>query len=740
MSLPFAFWKSSAVASALFVNTKSLALDGVNQYVKFSDTTGFPEIAGMTISCWFFNNGDDGIDRFIWGGITSSNRYVYCRQTQTNQIAVGLRNGDIAGVINYLGTIPLNAWTHLAVTWESDGIGNLFEQKVYKNGVLAGTDSDTSFTPSNANFFPSVFAIGEYENATTGPSGTPFDAPIDQVVLWNVVLSESEIKELVQLRDIEDHSQYAEVTNWYEFEDDDIVGTTLTDKAGTEDGTLINGATNTVCIPYPYPYQLGAANNTIIQLSDGGWAWDFDGVNDSMDITSGGGATLTEGSTSIWMKYDFAKNWSGVDGIYTLYIDGSNYIQLFYQASVDAFDFRYNGGGSIKTVSVNYDDMPARGSWFNIVLTYSITDDEAKIIINGIEKGSVSSLTAMTGAIASINLGSLGAVTGYNGLYKITDVCNFNKALSTAEALEIYNDHQPRNEMNESLSGYILGYWRGRNSSIGTGGVLDMSTNSNNGTMTNMTDDDVVYDFPRTAFDLVNGNQGSFKFDGVNQYGSIQNSENFNFGDGAGTDNAYSIGFWAKNDNSSNYIITKFGDTIPTREWRIQLTSSTINFRLYSYDGTANYLNLAKTITNWDTGWNFFMITYDGSKTSAGLKLHFNNEDITLGTMTGTYLGSAKTIQLAEIARYNNNTYHDGLVGPIAFFNKELNSCEYQEVYNDGSPVDLKESTLADDGSLVNYYRFDNTNSNTLIIDEVGSNDIDLFNTPMIEKGVYPTN
>lgn len=260
--------------AAIFKSTKSLSLNGTDQYVKFDSTTGFPEIADMTISCWFFNNGDDGVDRYIWGGITSNNRYVYCRQTNTNQILVALRNGDIAGITDFVSTIPLNAWTHLAVTWESDGIGNLFEQKVYINGVLDGIDSDTSFTPSNANFFPSVFAIGEYENGTTGvPSGTPFDAPIDQVVLWDVVLSPSEIKELVQLRDIEKHSQYGSVTNWYEFEDDDITGTTLTDRAGTKNGEIINGATNNVCVPYPYSYQLDASNYTALQLSDGGWAW-----------------------------------------------------------------------------------------------------------------------------------------------------------------------------------------------------------------------------------------------------------------------------------------------------------------------------------------------------------------------------------------------------------------------------------------------------------------------------------
>ena len=720
-----------------YINRKSLSIDGVNQYVKFSDTTGFPEIAGMTISCWFFNNGDDGTDRYIWGGITSSNRYVYCKQTNTNQILVALRNGDIAGIANYLGTIPLNAWTHLAVTWESDGIGNLFEQKVYINGVLEGTDSDTSFTPSNANFFPSVFAIGEYENGTTGlPSGTPFDAPIDQVVLWNVVLSESEIKELIQLRDIEDHSQYAEVTNWYEFEDDDIVGTTLTDKAGTEDGTLINGATNTVCIPYPYPYQLGAANDTIIQLSDGGWAWDFDGVNDSIDITSGGGATLTEGSTSIWMKFDFAKTHGGVDGVYTLYIDGSNYIQLFYQASVDAFDFRYQGGGSIKTARVDYDDMPSRGRWFNIILTYSITDDAAKILINGVEKASVSSLTAMTGSISSVNFGSLGAVTGYNGLYKITDVCNFNKALSAAEALEIFNNNQPRNEMNESLSGDIVGYWRGRNSSIGTGSVLDMSTNSNNGTMVNMTETDVVYQYPRTAFDLANGNEGSFKFDGSTQYVNVPNSSDLTFTNGSGTDSPFTVAFWINSDDIAyNSVITK------ASEFKI-LANSSSQYYLQLFSGRTNSLSV-RTDTSYTAGkWQFIAMTYDGNGAVGGVGsivvyLDGDEGSSTDEGSTGTYAGMTNTGNPIQIGLTLDEMNMNG----VTFFNRVLTGCEVRELYNSGSPINISNFTAT--STAISHWRMDATDDPTgTVTDTVGSNNGTATNMTAgsLETDNYPTN
>ena len=712
-----------------YINRKSLSIDGVNQYVKFSDTTGFPEIAGMTISCWFFNNGDDGIDRYIWGGITSSNRYVYCTQSNTNQISVAVRNGDIAGVLNFISNVPVNAWTHLTVTWESDGIGNLFEQKVYLNGVLAGTDSDTLFTPSNANFFPSVFAIGEYENATTGPSGRPFDAPIDQVVLWNVVLSESEIKELVQLRDIEDHSQYAEVTNWYEFEDDDIVGTTLTDKAGTEDGTLINGATNTVCIPYPYPYQLGAANDTILQLSDGGWSWDFDGVNDYITYPTSPLLGSSAFSLSIWINQEtLANEWA----IYKL-----NEFELAADSSSLLFFRAYDTSASnfIQVALTSY--TPPEENWIHVVVTCNGNGSQTGLTmyVNGTvfaqTKSFLGTYTQMqnTGNPLSVSKPSAGFKS------RMTDFIMWDKELSSAEVLEIYNYNSPRNEMSQSLSSNITGYWRGRNSSIGSGAVLDMSTNTNNGTMTNMTETDVVYQYPRTAFDLANGNEGSFKFDGSTQYVNVPNSSDLTFTNGATVDDAFTVAFWINTDDiASNDIIVK------SNEFLIGGNSSS-RYYLRLYTDATNYLSV-RTDTSYTAGkWQFIAITYDANGVVGGVGSIVVYVDGDEGSSTdegstGTYTGMTNTgnsIQIGDTSEMNMNG--------VTFFNRVLTGCEVRELYNSGSPINISNFTAT--STAISHWRMDATDDPTgTVTDTVGSNNGTATNMTAgsLETDNYPTN
>jgi len=716
------------VKAALLTNTKSLVLDGVNQYMSVPDSNDLSFGDGVTdnpftISTWIKPTLDTGFDDLITKPteyqINISTSYLYFK-LMDNSVNIYIR----ARLTINNTELKDGNWHHVTCTYDGSGVNSGL--KVYIDGSLYTTVNNSLGSYTAMDNLGGDVGIGD----------TTYSGNIDQTILWDKELTFDEIRELIQLRDLTQHSAYANIVSWWEFDDEDITGTTVADRVGINDGTLINGATNTVCIPYPYLYQLEADNYTSLQNSDGGWSWDFDGSNDSIDITTGGGATLTEGSTSIWMKFDFAKTHGGVDGVYTLYIDGTNYIQLFYQVSVDAFDFRYNGGGSIRTARVNYEDMPPRGSWFNIILTYSITDDEAKILINGVEKASVSSLTAMTGSISSVNFGSLGAVTGYNGLYKITDVCNFNKALSAAEALEIFNNNQPRNEMNESLSGDIVGYWRGRNSSIGTGSVLDMSTNSNNGTMVNMTETDVVYQYPRTAFDLANGNEGSFKFDGSAQYVNVPNSSDLTFTNGSGTDSPFTVAFWINSDDIAyNSVITK------STEFAI-LANSSSQYYLKLFSGRSNTLSV-RTDTSYTAGkWQFIAMTYDGNGAVGGVGSIVVYLDGDEGSSTdegsaGTYAGmnnSGTPIQIGI-------TLDEMNMNGVTFFNRVLTGCEVRELYNSGSPISISNFTAS--ATAISHWRMDATDDPTgTVTDTVGSNNGTAISMTAgsLETDNYPTN
>ena len=75
------------------------------------------------------------------------------------------------------------------------------------------------------------------------------------------------------------------------------------------------------------------------------------------------------------------------------------------------------------------------------------------------------------------------------------EVALFDDELSLAQIQNIYNSGTPTDLSSES---YLLGYWR-NGDPTGTGAyptIVDQSSNSNDGTMNNMSSSDIVTDVP----------------------------------------------------------------------------------------------------------------------------------------------------------------------------------------------------------------------------------------------------
>ena len=86
------------------------------------------------------------------------------------------------------GTVPLNQWTHVAATMD----GTPRTVKLYINGVLAGTHTMDDY-----------FGYGSGWPATAYPNNNPliiggndnyFEGNIDEVRVWNVVRSQTQIQ------------------------------------------------------------------------------------------------------------------------------------------------------------------------------------------------------------------------------------------------------------------------------------------------------------------------------------------------------------------------------------------------------------------------------------------------------------------------------------------------------------------------------------------------------------------
>ena len=215
------------------------------------------------------------------------------------------------------------------------------------------------------------------------------------------------------------------------------------------------------------------------------YSLDFDGVNDYVNI-----ANITESqgidslSVSAWVKpaaeltnMIIAKHAGGTSGSWYLAIP-----------SADTFRFVILNASSTRVEhDVSY--TITLGQWYHLVGVYNGTD--IKLYINGVETGVASSQTGLIKTVTtSVRIG-----TYQNNAWffqgNIDEVALFDTDLSGAEASAIYNSGVPTDLSGESD---LIGYWRNGdpNGTAAFPTITDDSSNSYNGTMTNMASGDIV--------------------------------------------------------------------------------------------------------------------------------------------------------------------------------------------------------------------------------------------------------
>jgi hypothetical protein len=137
----------------------------------------------FSISCWVkLNSYNPNNEKGIWGCGTSGNHLISLYIQNSNNAFVFVNWGETDIVTNFIPI--LNTWYHTVVTVNPNGAelyidGNLIGSVVYP---LPLNSSWTNFSLSN-------FYID-------GPAGYPIDAVIDEVGIWDLVLTSDQILNL----------------------------------------------------------------------------------------------------------------------------------------------------------------------------------------------------------------------------------------------------------------------------------------------------------------------------------------------------------------------------------------------------------------------------------------------------------------------------------------------------------------------------------------------------------------
>ena len=232
------------------------------------------------------------------------------------------------------------------------------------------------------------------------------------------------------------------------------------------------------------------------EIKETNYALDFDGTEDY--VAADGVTSNLDSSTglpftvSAWAYPDTTNN----EAIWAFNKTGNNDENLnllFYARGGSTKKFyHYDRGSSSWTLSTNTFET---GEWHHIVVVVD-SSGNGKLYVNGGEEGTWSNGTNTSADRFSIGQEYDGSGSTASDFFdgKIDEVAVWNVALSAADVTALYNSgiglKASANSGNYDNSGDLVGYWKFNE---GTGSTLtDNTSNSNNGTLTNMDSSDWV--------------------------------------------------------------------------------------------------------------------------------------------------------------------------------------------------------------------------------------------------------
>ena len=220
-------------------STKSIALDGVDDYVDCGNDSSLQIAESITVSAWF-KTSDNGNQMVIAGRghiySTTLSSWVLFRRTN-NGIGVQLRSGNsFQYVLSTSNTYNDGQW-HNVIFTRNISSGNL---KLYVDGLLQNT---TSGVTSNFNNLTQNTTIG----ADT-QSAEFFSGLIDEVAIFNSELSASDATSIYNGGVPNDLASLSPVS-WWRCGDGDTSPTLTDNGSGGNDGTMTNFTTFSTDVP-----------------------------------------------------------------------------------------------------------------------------------------------------------------------------------------------------------------------------------------------------------------------------------------------------------------------------------------------------------------------------------------------------------------------------------------------------------------------------------------------------------
>jgi len=156
----------------------ALSFDGSNDFVTIGDN--IENLSDITTEAWVFWRGSSN----AFSEIITKDLVSAFAITSSNKLHANFGNGfnwDVG--LNSIASIPLNTWTHVAVTRQNGSV------KLFINGVQDAAVATMNFTGQNS----SHRAIGGKLSGATALTGSFINGALDEVRFWSTARTQAQI-------------------------------------------------------------------------------------------------------------------------------------------------------------------------------------------------------------------------------------------------------------------------------------------------------------------------------------------------------------------------------------------------------------------------------------------------------------------------------------------------------------------------------------------------------------------
>ena len=647
--------------------------DGVNDNVTIESPSALDNMSQFSISLWYYPRSQGKFDQgfVISKGNGGSDWHVSMGDENRLDFFVDYNGGTDLRRSTANGVHAFNKWHHMVVTWS--GSADATTVHFYINGTEVGYGTTDNGVGSR------VLDTGNAAIGNTNGSNREFDGLIDDVRVYDRVLSPAEIKRLYNIGatfKVNVPSNTGSLTQglvgYWSFDGPDMAGNTAYDRSGNGN----NGTFTADDPPLPRP-----------ALGRIGQGLEFLGINNNNHVNMGSPASLNNieqqgggGMTvAFWYKptiedeQDFLVGKDGGSGSWTVYTNccGPGAWFAFFKDYAGATDLDVSSG--LNTVLQG---------WQHVVVAWNGVSDGAGVhfFINGVE--SPASINDV-GAGAKISDEAIDFKVGGGDQnqelpHTFDDVRVYNRILSPDEIKRLYKIGSTfkinTSQNTGTLKDGLVGYWSFDDQDLAGVTAYDRSGNANNGTLTNGPE--------RTIGKIGQG----LRFDGLNNRVSSPSAPSLMLS------SSITVSAWVKSVNEGTGWLTIFDKHSPSvnNNYVLEVVEGTsgaareVDFFYYSSGGVANEWQTTDNVLL-PNEWTHLAATFTFGAGSS-MRIYVNGVSVAGGWTTGdgTLIPASDDDGFGIGALQSGGNEFGGTIDDVRIYNRVLSPDEIKRLYNTG--------------------------------------------------------